>query len=203
MLISSRRPNISSHWYWNRQVRSFGLCSTSKSKCFNWCLPWRRISSWVTQNWKVTDNVRERYIWAKKVLQTIFCSNNKSKDKVKLSIFIPLAMLKFSQWRHNVCASNLAYARENDNNPKYFFASKQPLERQWTTIKLCMYNRTSFTHNKSLKNLTWSQYINASTGILFKQKFQRFFFCFFFLVCQELGYMRRQFVSIHIQKPRC
>ena len=35
-----------------------------------------------------------------------------------------------------VGASNLAYARENDSSPKDFFASKEPLERQWKPLNV-------------------------------------------------------------------
>lgn len=53
-----------------------------KSKCFIWRLPWRRIRSSVTQNWKFTDNVTLLYERKK--------FYNKCKDK-KSSIFMPLS----------------------------------------------------------------------------------------------------------------
>ena len=45
--------------------------------------------------------------------------------------FRPLATIKFSQWRHNVGASNFAYAFENDNNQNDFLW-------QWTAFEFCM-----------------------------------------------------------------
>ena len=82
MYISFSRPNISNHWYPNWQVRPLGLYSMPKSKCFIWRLPWHRIRSSVTQNWKFTDNVTLLYERKK--------SYNKCKDK-KSSIFMPLS----------------------------------------------------------------------------------------------------------------
>ena len=54
--------------------------------------------------------------------------------------------------------------------------------------------------NMSLKIVIRRQYVNAGSGVLCKQKFQLPFVLS--LVCQDFGYQRRQFVSIHIQMLR-
>ena len=84
MPISSRKPNNSSHWYWNGQVRSIGLYLIQKSKCFG--LHWCRDNSRVTQNLKVRDFIKSHY-----KQKNVF--NSQSKDKIKSGNFRTLAML--------------------------------------------------------------------------------------------------------------
>ena len=135
MYISSKRPNVSNHWYWNWKVRPFGLYSMPKSKSLIWRLPWRRINSRVTQNRKqVTDNIM---LWAKKIT-TIFCVSNFSKDKIKSSIFRSLARSKSRNDAIMLVQAISLMLEKNEDNPKDFFDVSEPLKRQRTAMKLCM-----------------------------------------------------------------